>query len=153
MVLHRRVLFCIVAAISIAAITGCGMAGSRGSMSLDNLAYPVSMSPFLYGPRGESVEKGKDLAVVGKFEYVKYHWGILYSAVALSGTGDIGEAINAEIARLHGDGMVNLTVTAKNGFLNSIPIFNLLPIWPGFTRLEVEGDIVKLSGVNRHAGQ
>ncbi len=110
---------------------------------MDQLSYPVSLSPFLYGPRGELVAKAHGLVVVKQFEYKKTYWAIGYSLLSLSKVNDVASIINNEIDHATGDGMINLTITAKQNPINSIPL-SFLPIWPGATELEVKGEIVKL---------
>jgi hypothetical protein len=105
------------------------------------------MSPFLYGPSGELVAKDHGLVVIRQFEYRKTHWAIGYSLLSISRVNDVASIINNEIALSKGDGMINLTITAKHSPINSIPL-SILPIWPGATVLEVKGDIVKLT--NQH---
>jgi len=123
-------------------MTSC-IAGSRGHIGLDDLKYPASMSAYLYGPDREILTKDKVQKVIKKFYYEKNSWNILYTIISLSNNSDVVKEINREIMESGGDGIVSVEVSSQDGITNSIPLLNLLPIWPTYSKITVEGDIVK----------
>jgi hypothetical protein len=132
-------------------ILGCypiGAGFSRGKIQFDDLQYPASMSPYLYGPREEILAESKDLVVIKKFRFEKNSWNLMYGLISLANNNDIAERINHEISLSGGDGILNVEITTKNGIMNYIYILNLLPLWPTYTKLTVEGDIVKYVNVS-----
>ncbi len=126
-------------------LTGCffDFAGSRGQIEFGNLVYPASLSAYLYGPDNQILEKDKTLRVVKRLHFRKNCWNIAYALIDISDNSDVVEAMNKEIADSGGDGIVNVEVSAQDGITNSIPVLNLLPFWPTYTSVEVEGDIVQ----------
>ena len=118
-------------------------AGGRANLKFDDLKYPCSSSPFLYGPNDEILAKGKDLDVAAKFAYQKKFWGIGWSLIKLSKENELVSKMNADMESYKADGMINLTIKAEQNGINHIPVFNLLPIWPGATLVTVEGEIVR----------
>lgn len=128
----------------VAAALGLGACGgARGTLAFDGLKYPVSSSPFVYAPDGQPVTLGA-LAQVGYIDEAVRLWGILYSWIPLSGTKDISDLINARIAAVGGEGVINLALHVSNCGINYIPFINWLPIYPGCTYVRVTGNIVKL---------
>ncbi len=124
--------------------TGCGLGISGGRINFDNLQYPASMSISLYGPDGEVVEGGGKLKPIKRFEYTKYYWSTFYSIIPLSRTSDIVEQMNKEIKEAGGDGITSVSITSDYSKLTSAFPLNLLPIWPGCSKISVTGTIVKL---------
>jgi hypothetical protein len=126
------------------AMSGClGFAGSRGQINFDNLKYPASMSAYLYGPDNGILTKDKELKVTKKLHLRKNSWNIFYTIIEISNNGDVVEEMNKEIAGSGGDGIVNVAVSSQDGITNSIPLLNLLPFWPTYSRITIKGDIVK----------
>lgn len=128
-------------------LTIFGCAGANGNIRLGNLKYPASMSAYLYGPNKEIVVKGKELKVVSNFLYEKSIWGIMYTAIPL--TGDLDDVLtnemNEAVINADGDGIINVAVTAQeNCGISRIPVINWLPIWPGRVDITVNGEIVKI---------
>jgi hypothetical protein len=136
----RSALICLAV---IFAVSGWGCAGSRGWIKFDELRYPASMSPYLYGPNNELLAKDRELRVIDSFSGEHHYWGVVYSLVPLSGTKEIGEQINRAIERAGGDGIVNVKVTSASNFMSEAFILNILPVWPSQTKVVVEGEIVK----------
>ena len=66
-----------------------------------------------------------------------------YTIISLSNNSDVVKEINREIMESGGDGIVSVEVSSQDGITNSIPLLNLLPIWPTYSKITVEGDIVK----------
>lgn len=122
-------------------VTGC--AGTRNAMTLENLEYPVSMSPVLYGPNNEVLVKGKELSTLGSFSYDKTFWGTGWSFIALSDDSDVASEINGKIKEKGGDGLINLRATSKGCIINYVPFLNWIPIWPACTNSTITGEVVK----------
>ncbi len=102
------------------------------------------MSSFLYDGKAKTLTNGYELKEVKKFSYSKSHWGIFYSFISLSDSNVYVDNMNKAIAEARGDGMVNVNFRVETCKINFIPLFNLLPMWPGCTNLTVKGDIVKI---------
>ena len=112
-------------------------------MRFDELKYPASMSAYLYGPNNELLAKDRELQVIEPFSYKTRFWGTFYSLVPLTGTKDVSKEVNKKIEASGGDGIINVKVTAKPGFLTQFHPLTLLPFWPSFTEVLMEGEIVK----------
>jgi hypothetical protein len=121
-----------------------GCAGGRGALAFDRLQFPVSSSPFIYGPDDRAYNPG-ELQPVGKMVWVERIWGLWWSWIPLSGTVDVSAPINAQIQRAGGDGIINLKVVVENCGMNYVPVFNMVPLYPGCAYVTVTGDIVKLA--------
>ncbi len=135
-----------IAILTIGCMLFAACTGARGHMKFSDLRYPASMSASLYNRNEAVLVKDKNLKVVEKFSYEKRFWGILYSWVRLSGSGDVDSAMNEAIAKAHGDGIVNVRVTEASCSFNTymaIP-FTLIPLTPGCVNAKVEGEIVKV---------
>ncbi len=130
-------------------ICGCCVSLSGGRLNFDDLKYPVSMSRSLYDSKGQIVVTESDmLKPVKFFKYTKDYWSTFYSIIPLSGTSDIVERMNKEIEEAGGDGMTDVSLSADFSELNSAFPLNLLPIWPGRSKITIIGTIVKLTASN-----
>jgi hypothetical protein len=116
--------------------------GGRAAIKLEKAQVPISMSPFLYSEDGKVLVKNKDLKVLGKFEYEKRFWAILWSHVRLSDDDDVAEAINEQVNAKGGDGIISLLVESDYCGINAVPFLGILPIWPGCTKAKFQGEIV-----------
>jgi hypothetical protein len=58
-------------------------------------------------------------------------------------TKDVGQRINAEVENCGGDGIVNVKISSNTGFTTYMHPLTLLPLWPSYTTVVVEGDVVK----------
>jgi len=124
--------------------------GSKGTIKLENVNAPMSMSPYLYGPNGENVSIDNGLEHLGSFLFVKNYYGILAGLVPLSNDKKISEDIQNRIRELNGDGVVNLHfVVANNNVANNCIVFVYIPFWPGLTKVKVWGDVVRYSGAKK----
>ena len=127
----------------------CG-SGSKGIIKLENVDAPMSMSPYLYGPRGENVSIDNGLEYIGSFFFTKNYYGIIAGRVSLSNDKEINENIQNKIKEMNGDGVVNLHfMVTNNNLANSSDLFLYIPFWPGVTEVKVGGDVVKYTGVKR----
>lgn len=136
-----RALLKILALFLFAIMVSC--AGARGNLRFDELKYPVSMSPALYDKDNTVVFYKRELKPVGKLDYTKTIWSTLWTAVTFNPSQELGGPINTQIEENGGEGVVNMTVHVRNCSLNYIPILAWLPIWPGCTVVNIEGDVVK----------
>jgi hypothetical protein len=141
--------FSIIVVFSSFIIASCA-AGSRGQIRFDDLKFPASMSAYLYGPDNEILAKDKDLKVIKKYYYRTNSWNIVYSLISFSNNGDVIEDINRAITESGGDGIVSVEVSAQDGITNSILLLNLLPFWPTYSKIIIEGDIVKFHKVSKY---
>jgi len=128
---------------ALAVLAGCG-AGAWARLDFDGVKYPLSMSAYLYDSDYKVAAKDKELEVLAPFEYSKRFWGLFYSIIPLSNDKEIVAAINREIDRVGGEGIINLSVTASNCKFNSFPIISVVPLMPGCVDSVVRGEIVKL---------
>jgi len=124
-------------------MTGCFVAGSRGNVRFNELKYPASMSAYLYGPNNELLAKDRELQVVEQFSYKVNFWGTLYSLVSLTGVKDVSKEINNKIEYSGADGIINMKVISKPGILTHFHPLTLIPFWPSYTEVLIEGEIVK----------
>lgn len=123
-----------------AAQGGCSIAS--GTFVFDELEYPASMSSFVGGPDGSSVNK-RDLRTVGTLEYEKSFWSIAYGLIAFTGDSEAGDELNQQIRDKGGDGVVNLTASAEPCRINNFFFMNWWPIWPACVTGKLSGEIVK----------
>ncbi len=130
--------------------TGCTF--HSGNITFNNLKYPVSMSPFLYGQNNEILAKNKDLTVLDSFRYKTTKWVILYGAIPFSSykvtDKDIVDAINKKIEEVGGEGIIELSVTYSQPTNDFFMFINFLPVFPSWTTLTVEGNIVRSKPIN-----
>jgi len=124
--------------------------GSKGTINLANVDAPMSMSPYLYGPRGENVSIGSGLEHAGSFFFIKTFYGILWGNAPLSDDKEINDHIQNKIRELNGDGVVNLHfMVTNNSITNDCCLFYYIPFWPGATEVKVSGDVVKYTGAKK----
>lgn len=133
-------------------LDGC-ISSSKGRLTFNELAYPGSMSPYLYGPNSELVAKDRGLKVIKAFSSGKECWNEFYSLITLGScktTESIALEINEAIRSAGGDGMVNITVAAWPHAISYWHPLTLLPFWPSCTHVLVTGDIVKFDPTVEH---
>jgi hypothetical protein len=133
--------FCCITVL-ILTVAGC-YGGSRGIVRFNELDYPASMSPFLYGPNNEILAKDRELMVIKHFRLEVYYMAIFYSLVSPLHIRDVGKLINTEVENCGGDGVVDVKISANTGPTTYMHPLTLLPFWPSYTTVVVEGDIVK----------
>lgn len=121
----------------------CGCAGARVDLVAQRAEYPISLSANVRDSSGAVLTKGVSLHKVGHFMTQKTGWGILWSFVRFTPEIDISADANQQIAQAHGEAIVNLTIVSGNCPMNFVPVFNLLPIWPGCVPITISGDIVR----------
>ncbi len=119
-------------------------AGYRGQIKLNKLNYPVSMSAFIYGKKGDILLKGDErLKKISNFSFSKLMWSIFYTGISLSDDQIFVNELNRSIENEKGDGMINFKLKNSACFLNYIFLFNLLPFWPGCAHITISGEIIK----------
>ena len=126
----------------VAATTGC--AGARVDVTAERSRFPISMSDAVRDRSGE-LYGPPSLQRLAGFSVESTKIGILYSAVAPGSPLDISDAVNTQVTAAQGEAIINLSVTVSEGcaFLNSFPVMNALPIWPGCVPITIEGVIVR----------
>jgi hypothetical protein len=124
-------------------VAGSGCAGARVAVTAERTQYPVSLSGVVRDREG-ALLGAPALQKVGNFAAGKTAYGIVHSTVSLSGSWDLSDEINRQVKAAGGEAVINLRIAATDhcAFLNSVLIFNALPIWPGCAPLEASGDIV-----------
>ena len=125
------------------AVLCASCAGANASVVANEARYPISMSPVVRDKGGQLLERAH-LQRVGRLSASSTKFAVGYSLV-VPRTYDISEEVNAQVAAVGGEAVVNVSVRAGDGcgILNMFPFLNALPIWPGCVPVTVEGDIVK----------
>ena len=118
-------------------------ASAKSDLKFSTVKYPVSLSPYLYGPNWEKLQAGKQLTSVSKFFYKQSYYSILYGWLPLSSEKKFNEYINQKIKEKNAKGMVNLSISSQMCGINNIIILNILPVWPGCTIMTAQGEIVQ----------
>lgn len=121
-----------------------GCIGSRQDVRFSTAQVPLSLSGQLLDARGEAVS-GDELEVVGRLGASRRGWSIFWSLLPLQRI-DFSREVNAQVAAVGGEGVINLLVTAEDGCtrsLNQVPLAALLPIFPGCTDVTISGEIVR----------
>ena len=126
----------------VAATAGC--AGARVDVTAERSRFPISMSDAVRDRSGE-LYGSPSLQRLAAFSVESTKIGILYSAVAPGSPLDISDAVNTQVTAAQGEAIINLSVTVSEGcaLLNSFPVLNALPIWPGCVPITIEGVIVR----------
>jgi hypothetical protein len=120
---------------------GSGCAGATYSVVLPTARYPVSLSRVLPDEEGRPLAVGEGLVSLGVFDLDSASVGILY---ALTGTTiDLSRQLNAQVERLCGEGIVELSLWPENSGFNALFPLTLLPVFPGSSGLHVSGRVVR----------
>jgi hypothetical protein len=119
-----------------------GCAGARNLVKADKAKYDVSLSKGLRESSGRLIPP-EQLEVVGAYKQRAFGWGLVWSWVSLNSI-NISKSVNEQVEKAGGNAVTNLAVDVQGGFLNFFPIFNWLPIWPGYNIVHFSGDIVKI---------
>lgn len=128
--------------IFLGALMAGGCAGGHSTLKFDETRYPVSLSPTVLGSDGQVLlPDGRE--VVGKLDLETKVYGMLWAAVPLTPNKDISEKVNAAIEEAGGDAVVNLRVTSRQCGLNHAWVISTVPLWPGCSRVFVQGDIIR----------
>jgi hypothetical protein len=127
----------------LALATGC-VAGGRVNIVAPEAKVPISLSRGVRDASGQLVPQ-EQKQVVGQFTYKTRGWSIGWSLVPLTPRRNISEAVNAQVAQAGGDAIINLTTISQGCRLNYFWPFIILPVWPGCTKIELVGDIIKVA--------
>lgn len=119
---------------------GCG--GARGALTFDGLRYPVSSSAFLYAADEREITDGQ-LQSVGVISTKVRLWSVFWSFIPITGTKDLSQPINDQIAQAGGEGATRVHVRVEGCGLNFVPFINWIPLYPGCTLVTVSGSVVK----------
>ena len=117
-------------------------------IKFDDLNYPVSMSAFAYGEKGEILVKGNDLKVISDFSFSKTMWYLFYGNLSLSDNKEFVEEMNQFILKNKGDAMINFKIQNQHCFLDLFIILNYIPLWPNCHKLNLSGEVVRVKSVN-----
>ncbi|MBX7082688.1 MAG: hypothetical protein K1X88_26010 [Nannocystaceae bacterium] len=125
---------------AIALSSGC--AGGRSNLRFDDTRYPVSLSPTVLGSDGMVLVPARR-EIVGKLEIETKVYGLLWAAVPLTPNKNLSDQVNDQIERAGGQAVVNLRVTSRQCGLNSAWVLSTVPLWPGCSRVFVQGEIIR----------
>lgn len=129
-----------ISCVALALVGGC--AGGRSNLRFDDTRYPVSLSPTVLGSDGVVLlPAGRE--VVGKLEIETKVYGLLWAAVPLTPNKDLSTQVNEQIEQAGGQAVVNLRVTSRQCGLNSAWVLSTVPLWPGCSKVFVQGDIIR----------
>lgn len=133
------------ALVAVAALAlGSGCAGARTTVVADHAQYPISLSGATRDANGTIVGGDEELEKVGSLREDATAWGMLYSAIRLNPRTDVSRAVNEQVAKAGGEAVVNLKVRGGHCASDFFAIIDVIPIWPGCTKVVVEGDIVRV---------
>ena len=124
------------------ALVGC--VGARPKVRLDSAKYPVSMSGVLLDCNGQPLYPDEQIAV-GRFRAEKIGYAMGYSFLQLAPV-DFSEELNKQVSSVNGEAIVNLQVKkifSPCTFLHVVQITQILPIFLGCSKVQIEGDIVR----------
>jgi hypothetical protein len=121
-----------------------GCAGASVDVTARGAAYPISMSGSVRDSAGTLLDI-RSMRIVSGFHLEATRIGILYSGVTPRSTLDISDAVNAQVSAAQGEAIIRLSVTVDEGcdVLNSFPVLNAIPIWPGCVPVILDGLIVR----------
>jgi len=126
-------------ALLICALATSGCAGARTNLLFDGLRHPVSFSPVLQAGRVPAEDAHR-----GSFERVVRAYSLFYGLIPLDPNTDLAPLLEEEIARLQGNAVVDLKVTASSCAANYAYPMPLLPVWPSCVHLRVTGTVVEV---------
>ena len=122
--------------------TGC--VGARTSVVADDAAYPISLSRAVRDADGAIVPPERAVKV-GTFHDDATAWGLFYTAIRFNPRTDISQAINSQVKTAGGDAVVNLRIMGSVCAMDYVGVAMFVPLWPGCTKIAVEGDIIKVA--------
>jgi len=121
-----------------------GCAGANVEVTARGAAYPISMSGSVRDSAGTLLDI-HSMKIVSGFHLEATRIGILYSGVTPGSTLDISDAVNAQVSAARGEAIIRLSVTVVEScnFLNTVPVLNAIPVWPGCVPVVLDGLIVQ----------
>jgi hypothetical protein len=123
------------------AVHAQGCAGARWNARVDSARYPVSFSSVLSDANGQLLFLGEELEQVGEFRLSHTPVGFLYGST--TSDLDLSQEINGEVEAVRGEGVVNLTVSARGCGSSWLFPLNILPFYPGCQNVTISGVVVK----------
>lgn len=126
-----------------ACATGC--VGARTNVVANDAVYPISLSRAVRDADGAVVAQ-EQAVKVGTFHHDATAWGLFFTAIRLNPRTDISEAVNAQVKRAGGVAIVNLRIMGRVCALDYVGVVFAPLLFPGCTKLVVEGDIIKVKG-------
>jgi len=133
-------LLCYPLLFSCLALISC--AGSRGEIKMNQSRYPVSLSPVIID-NGRMYVESENVHYVTKINLESRKWSIFYTLIPLNNLDSVPQEMDRIIKQYKGNGIMNLSLSAKACKWNFLFPLNALPFWPGCTRILLQGDIVR----------
>lgn len=124
-------------------------AGSRHTVSLNDMDYAVSMTPQIYGSDGKIKANGAGVDIIGDIEVTRRYWSLVYSFVPIGDTKKQVADFNQVIAARGGHGVVNFEVENEGCDMNNFAYVvapAVLPFFPGCSKITFRGKIVRETG-------
>lgn len=124
-------------------------AGSRHTVSLNDMDYAVSMTPQIYGSDGKIKANGAGVDIIGDIEVTRRYWSLVYSFVPIGDTKKQVADFNQVIAARGGHGVVNFEVENEGCDMNNFAYIiapAVLPFFPGCSKITFRGKIVRETG-------
>jgi hypothetical protein len=121
-----------------------GCAGANVEVTARGAVYPISMSGIVRDNSGTLLDV-HSMKIVSGFHLEATRVGILYSGVTPHGTLDISDAVNAQVSAAQGEAVIRLSITVEDScdLVNTLPVLNAIPFWPGCVPVVLDGLIVK----------
>ena len=117
-------------------VAGCG---ARSYIEASQTRYPVSMSSAVRAPDG-TVLTSSQLRKVGTFALAYKKCNMLWTLIPLIfRTENISEDVDEQVARVHGEAIINLSVESSATIWNVMTLFGVLP---DCGNVRIDGDIV-----------
>ncbi|AFM11013.1 hypothetical protein [Turneriella parva] len=124
-------------------------AGSRHTVSLNDMQYAVSMSPQIYGSDGKIKANGAGVDIIGDIEVTRRYWSLVYSFVPIGDTKKQVADFNQVIATRGAHGVVNFEIENEGCDMNNFAYViapAVLPFFPGCSKITFRGKLVRESG-------
>jgi hypothetical protein len=114
---------------------GCG---ARSYVAAPGAKYPVSLSGAVRGPDGKilSTDATEKLATF-KMDYTSC--SMLWTLIPFTGTKDISDQVNRQVANTNGEAITNLSVESSAGAWS---IMTIVAVLPDCGHVKVRGDII-----------
>ena len=121
-----------------------GCAGATCHVTANSVSQPVSYTPCVFDASGRIV-KTTPQEVVRHVMFSKCNWTMLWMSVPLNNKNwDISTNLNQMLGQTPGDAVVNVTVTAESCDILDAWLAGLVPVIPSYSRVTVQGDIVRI---------
>ena len=122
-------------AVGLLAVAGCG---ARSYVAAPGAKYPVSLSSAVRGPDGKVILEDETTKLATfKMDYTAC--SMLWTIIPFTGTKDISDQVNRQVANKGGEAITNLSVESSAGAWN---IMTFIGVLPDCGHVKVRGDIV-----------